>query len=300
MKHTCAILLGLSLLWSAALHAGDTIANYSCDFEDEVQNMTWHFPVHSDNGHHWTIGEAINNGGRRSMYVTLKGKDTTAYVNSSAIVYAYTDITLQKSSEKYFLSFDWIAAGYTMGMTDGLYAFWVPDRDDLGDSIYINDQITSVVPSQLKAYALPLNPAFVCPDSLCGKTTWQAWISEKTSVTDSRLAGGRHRRLVFAWRNGTGGPVNPGACIDNVAIVDGRACGAPKHFQVTTLGEDSLVLDWEGESYAYEVGCYSYEKNVWQVVRVDTNHYVYTDVPEGFTDFYVRSFCYDTLTQSEY
>ena len=300
MKHTCAILLGLSLLWTATLRAGDTITNYACDFENVEQNMNWHFPAHSDNKHHWTIGEAVNNGGRRALYVTLNDKDTINYVNSSAIVYAYTDITLQKSSEKYILSFDWMAAGFTAGGIDALYAFWVPDRDDLGDSIYINDQTTSMIPNQLKAYALPLNPAYPCPDSLCGKSTWQAWVSEKTSVTDSRLAGGRHRRLVFAWRNGTGGPVNPGACIDNINIVDGRACGVPKNFHVTTLGEDSLVLDWDGESYAYEVGCYSYEKDVWQIVRVDTNHYVYTDVPEGFTDFYVRSFCYDTLSGNEY
>jgi hypothetical protein len=33
---------------------------------------------------------------------------------------------------------------------------------------------------------------------------------------------------------------------------------------------------------------------------VDTTHYVYTDVPEGFTDFYVRTICYDTLAQNEY
>ena len=300
MKHVGTILLGLSLLWASSLRAGDTITNYWCDFEDEAQNLTWHFPVHPDNAHHWTIGEAVNNGGRRSMYVTPNELDTMGYINSSAIVYAYTDITLQKSSEKYYLSFDWMGAGYTAGRVDALYVFWVPDKDDLGDSIYINDQITSAVPAQLKAYALPLDPTNANPDSLCGKSSWQAWISEKTSGTDSRIAGGRHRRLVFAWRSGTGGPVNPAACIDNINIVDGRACGAPSKFTVTTLGEDSLVLDWEGESYAYEVGCYSYEKNTWQIVRVDTTHYVYTDVPEGFTDFYVRSFCRDTLSDNEY
>ena len=300
MRYLRTILLTLVISLAASVYAGDTIANYSCDFEDEVQNLTWHFPVNSGGSHHWTIGEAVNNGGRRGMYVTPNGLDTPAYVNQSSIVFAYTDITLQKSSEKYFLSFDWIAAGFTVSQMDGLYVFWVPDRDDLEDSIYIADQLNSTFSAQLKNYALPLNPAMPSPDSLCGKSTWQAWISEKTSYSDSRIAGGRHRRLVFAWRNGNGGPVNPGACIDNIVIVDGRACGAPSHLVVTTQGEDSLVLDWEGESYAYEVGCYSYEKNTWQVHRVDTNHYVYTDVPEGFTDFYVRSLCYDTLTQNEY
>ena len=300
MKRIGVILLSVSLAWSLNLRAGDTISNYFCDFEDEVQNLTWHFPANPSNSHHWTIGEAINNGGKRSLYVRPNDLDTTTYVNTPAFVYAYTDITLAKSSEKYTLSFDWIAAGYTLGATDGLYVFWVPDKDDLGDSIYISDQTTFMLSPTLKAYALPLNPAMTCPDSLCGKSTWQAWISEKTSVTDSRIAGGRHRRLVFAWRNGTGGPVNPAACIDNIAIVDSRACGATTDLTVSTLGEDSLVMDWKGEANSYEVGCYSYEKKSWQVVRVDTTHYVYTDVPEGFTDFYVRSICYDTITEGEY
>lgn len=299
MKRAFAILAGIVLTWTT-LHAGDTISNYSCDFEDEVQNMTWHFPSNPEVPHHWTVGTAINNGGRHAMYVTPNGLDTTAYVNKSSLVFAYTDITLQRSSEKYFLSFDWMGAGYTSGKVDALYAFWVPDRDDLGDSIYIKDQKNSDISAQLKAYLLPLNPIMLPPDSLCGKTTWQAWISQKNSTADSRISGGRHRRLVFAWRNGTGGPVNPGACIDNIAIVDGRACGMPSKLVVTTQGEDSLVLDWQGEANKYEVGCYSYEKNTWQVVRVDTNHYVYTDVPEGFTDFYVRTICYDTLMENEY
>ena len=87
MKRTCAILCGLSFAWTSLLYAGDTISNYSCDFEDEVQNLTWHFPVNNSVPHHWTIGQATNNGGRHAMYVTPNGLDTTTYINSSAIVY---------------------------------------------------------------------------------------------------------------------------------------------------------------------------------------------------------------------
>lgn len=299
MNKLFAMLIGLSV-WAASIYAGDTLSTYTCDFEDEVQNLTWHFPANDAVPHHWTIGEAVNNGGKHSMYVTPKGKDTTGYVNTSSLVFAYTDITLRKSADKYLLSFDWMAAGYTENQIDALYVFWVPDKDDLGDSIYISDQNNSSIPNQLKAYTVALNPAMPCPDSICGKSTWQAWVSTKTSSIDSRIAGGRHRRLVFAWRNGNDGPVNPAACIDNIAIVDSRSCGKPQALTITTQGEDSLVLDWTGEIQGYEVGCYSYEKNTWQVVRVDTTHYVYTDVPEGFTDFYVRTICWDTVKGEEY
>lgn len=299
MNKLFAMLIGLSV-WTASLYAGDTISTYMCDFEDEVQNLTWHFPTNDAVSHQWTIGGAVNNGGKHAMYVTPKGQDTTAYVNRSSIVYAYADITLRKSTDKYILSFDWMAAGFKENGIDAMYVFWVPDKDDLGDSIYISDQNTYSIPNQLRAYALALNPAMPCPDSVCGKSTWQAWVSSKTSSTDSRIAGGKHRRLVFAWRNGNDGPVNPAACIDNIAIVDSRACGKPQALTITTEGEDSLVLDWKGDIQGYEVGCYSYEEDVWQVVRVDTTHYVFTDVPEGFTDFYVRTICWDTIKSEEY
>ena len=91
MKRIGVILLSISLAWSLNLRAGDTISNYSCDFEDEVQNLTWHFPANPSNSHHWTIGEAINNGGKRSLYVRPNDMDTTTYVNTPAFVYAYTD-----------------------------------------------------------------------------------------------------------------------------------------------------------------------------------------------------------------
>ena len=292
---TCGILLVSVLSWAQQISN-----HWTCDFEDEVQNLTWHFPTNDSVPNQWTISEAVNNGGKRSMYVTPKGKDTTAYANYLSLVYAYTDITLPKSTDKYILSFDWKAVGFTRNQLDAMYVFWVPDKDDLGDSIYISDRNTVNIPNQLKPYMLPLNPAMPCPDSLCGKSTWQTWVSAKTSITDSRLVGGKHRRLVFAWRNGNDGPVNPAACIDNISIVDGRSCGKPHSLTIFTQSEDSLVLDWQGDAEKYEVGCYSYGNDTWQVDRVATNQYVFTEVQEGFTDIYVRAICWDTIKGEEY
>lgn len=278
----------------------DTLSNYSCDFEDPIQNATWHFPTIDGTPHQWTIGTAVNNGGHHSLYVTPKGQDTNCYVNKAAIVFAYIDLTLEKSSEKFILSFDWMGVGYAPNKTDGLFVFWVPDNDDLGRPITFNDQTNSSIPDILAPYALELNPA-LSDNALRGKATWQAWISNNSSQSDSRLRGGQHRRLVFAWLNTSDGPVNPGACVDNINIVDGRACAAPSKLEVTTAGEDSLILNWKGdESALYEVGCYSYEKKEWKTLRVDTNYYVFQNIPEGYTDFYVRTICYDEGVQKEY
>lgn len=285
---------------SMLLAQQDSLSNYACDFEDPVQNATWHFPTIDKTQHQWTIGQAVNNGGSYSMYVTPKGQDTTCYINKDAIVYAYVDLTLEKSSEKFILSFDWMGVGYVPNKRDGLYVFWVPDNDDLGRPITFEDQDNSSIPDLLAPYALELNPA-LGDNALRGKSSWQAWISNNSTQSDSRLRGGQHRRLVFAWLNTSDGPVNPGACIDNINIVDGRACAAPSKLLVTTAGEDSLILNWKGEESAlYEVGCYSYEKKEWKTLRVDTNYYVFQNVPEGYTDFYVRSVCYDEGVQKEY
>ncbi|MCQ2332981.1 MAG: hypothetical protein MJZ88_00005 [Paludibacteraceae bacterium] len=302
MKYTLKSLFFICGAMVASLLSAqtDTVANFECDFENTIQNAQWHFPTTDATPHQWTIGQAVNNGGLQSMYVTTKGHDTACYVNKDAIVYAYIDITLEKSSEKFILSFDWMGVGYAPNKTDGIYVFWVPDNDDLGRPITFADQNNSSIPDILAPYALELNPA-LGDNALRGKASWQAWISNNSSQSDSRLRGGQHRRLVFAWRSTTDGPVNPGACIDNINIVDGRACAAPSKLVVTTAGEDSLILNWKGEGSAlYEVGCYSYEKKEWKTLRVDTNYYVFQNIPEGFTDFYVRSVCYDENVQREY
>lgn len=304
MKKICILLFalasGIATAWAGAQ---DTLRSFSCDFEDVAQDYEWHMPAAQGIGHQWCIGPAINNGGNYSMYVTADRGQSPSYKNQSALVIAYIDVTLRSSTEKYLLSFDWQAAGFTETEGDGLYVFWIPAVDpDLGDSIDLDSQSNNVIPEDWKPYMLQLNVSRQL-DYLRGEPTWQAFLSTNTSQTDNRLTrGGEHYRLVFAWRTGTDGPVNPSACIDNIVIADGRACRAPRKIMADMYGSDSLVVSWKPDTCCqnYEVGCYSYEDSVWITYQTTDSSYTYLNVPEGFCDFYVRTICYDTVTGDDF
>ncbi len=290
-----ALMLGCITAVSA-----QSVYNYSCDFEDAEEVKQWNLLV-GDMApalpNKWAIDSAINNGGKYAMYISNDGGLSTSYTGSSCVVMASRTITLDRTGLPYTLSFDWIANGYRDGKTDGLYVGWVPVVDSYGDSISLASVASSIINDDVRSYLLVVNPTGTEDEErlrLRSKSTWQT-----CQATISAGRTGRPFRLVFIWRNGNTAAA-PGACIDNISIIDGRACAAPQKLNVTTTGSDSLMLNWQGDANKYEVGCYSYEKQSWLIYSTDTTSFVFTDVPEGFCDFYVRTICWDTLNQVEY
>ena len=299
------VLMGLLLNMAALpLYAQtDTAAvyNYSCDFEDADENAKWNLLVGkqaSQTTNKWYIGQSVNNGGENSLYVSSDGGVNNTYVGEACVIVASRTITLRKTGTDYTLSFDWCANGFSENFIDGLYVAWVPLVDYYGDTVVLESVKNSNIDGTIfNSYCLELNPIGMTVDdrlSLKGTTTWQ---SCQTTISAGRT--GVPYRLVFMWRNSTN-VADPPAAIDNIVILDGRACAAPTKLNITTSGSDSLNLSWQGDAGLYEVGCYSYEKNTWSVYTTDTTVYTFTDVPEGFCDFYVRTICYDTLNQENY
>lgn len=276
------------------------VYSYSCDFEDPDEVSKWNLRVGSraeSLPNKWYVDTAINNGGRYALYVSNTQGKTISYEPSANTILASRTLMLNYTGEDYILSFDWIANGYKE-VKDGLYVAWVPFVDYYGDSIKIESVNSSVLDeNNLKPYCLEVAPTEVDADdrlALRNKSTWQ--------TCQVKIPKGRTNapyRLVFIWKNGAV-LADPGACIDNISIMDGRACAAPKSLRITTSGSNSLKLSWIGDAEKYEVGCYSYEQKSWQIHTVDTTGYIFTDVPEGFCDFYVRTVCWDTLNQETY
>lgn len=245
----------------------------------------------------WVVDTAINNGGKYAMYISNDGGRNLSYTGTPCVVMASRTITLDRTGEAYTLSFDWIANGYRDGKVDGLYVAWVPEIDANGDSVSLKSVASSIIDRDVHAYLLEVNPTSTDDEDrlrLRSKSTWQTC---QTTISAGRT--GRPFRLVFIWRNGNT-VATPGACIDNISILDGRACAAPQKLQITTAGSDSLVLNWQGDADKYEVGCYSYEKESWLIHSTRETNFTFTEVPEGFCDFYVRTICWDTLNQVEY
>lgn len=302
-------LLLLSVLMCAGLvHAQSSLpTHYSCDFEDEVQRTEWKFLSTTEVGHSWHVGTADKNSGEYGLYVSNDGGTTSSYNPKNGVVFAYTEVTLApvKLSDRYVLSFDWIGGGNIENGLDGLYAFWVPDSIVV-DEITGEKEAINLTPSNLEqiddklmAYALTLNMSAL-KDTVryhqrgVGKSTWQAYVSPVKNGVNARLecAPGKKYRLVFAWMSSNGTRMyNPAPCVDNINIISPTSCGVVDKLVPTAIGEDTIMLSWDGSASLYEVGCYSYETNEWIVDRVDSASYAFVSVPEGMCTFYVRSVC---------
>lgn len=298
MQYTKHIFLSI-LLAVVSLSYAQTTTVYHCDFEDDQQNASWVFTSESSIGHQWTIGQAAHNGGSHGLYVSTDHGQQSDYAATNAIVYAYTDITVPLDTVLYTLTFDWIAGGYLSAGIDGLYVAWVPDRDDLGDSIVIKSQGNYVLPNMLVDYALPINPVAVQTAGVAN-TSWQVFRSIHTSMYDTRIkADGKHHRLVFAWRTSSGAVALPGPCVDNIGIFSASDCGDPYDFKLQPVGEDTLLLSWNGDPDTYEVGCYNYEYGTRLTQRINAHSCSFVGLEEGLCDFYVRTVCYDSTSQKD-
>jgi len=275
----CAILLGIT-------HTQAQVpASYTCDFEDSIQNKTWVL----ENGYEaeevpnkWFIGSAINNGGMQCLYITADTGRTAGYVAYSSVAVAYTDITLAAGT--YDISFDWCALGYSNG-AEGLYVAWAPD-EFLGSPVELVYSKSSSLTDDMKRCALPEQGE---PERLVGSGIWKTY---RTKITSD----GKHHRLAFYWvTNSLYNVFNPGACVDNISIINSGKCPIPTSLKTTKLGNQQVRIDWEGTSSNYEVRCYAHTTKTWQKQVVSDTTAVFSGIPDGVCDFYVSALCEDSL-----
>nr|MCR5050383.1 hypothetical protein [Paludibacteraceae bacterium] len=72
---------------------------YLCDFENDAENANWVLNPQietidtTNNKNKWVIGEALAYTGRKSMYVSCDGGQSSAYAATDNVLIAYRDIT---------------------------------------------------------------------------------------------------------------------------------------------------------------------------------------------------------------
>lgn len=265
----------LSLLFWAFTVSLVAQTSYVCDFENSSENSEWVLNVGklgSRLTNKWYIGEAINNGGKQSLYISDDNGASARYGNAGTTVIAYRHLELNPG--KYELSFDWLA-----GSAGGSDVLFVACMDT---SIGNFSAVLAARPDYLDEYGL--TPRGGTSDTLAS-AWWQ------TSVFDIEIQPDSPQKLVFIWCNRGGGLSNAkGACIDNICIYPRDVCPAPDSLEVTSSGT-SVILHWTGESDTYQAKCYSYATGLWTESTVKADSVVYQNMTEGVYNFYVRSEC---------
>ena len=300
MKRILTISLWALIMMAMPVHAAQS---YVCDFENEVDRNRWVInPVATSDTYakltnKWYMGELGNNGknGQYGLYISDDGGKTAHYSNNGCWTVAYDIITLDhlSTAADYTISFDYMGMGNVASNFDGLYLLWVPMLDpDNGDSIKVMSIATSAnkVPPAYENYIIQLQPNAMI-DYVNATSTWKQCIA----TIPNSLCDGTPHYLAFVWANGASLPQQPGAKIDNIAIMDTRECDVPTGLDIAIQGT-TTTLSWQGTVSEYEVSAYSYEADQWfgpkTIVGATTS---FANLPIGQTDFIVRSKCADDL-----
>ncbi len=221
---------------------------YVCDFEDANERNAWQ-TVNGNYTNKWYIGEAVDNGGDYSLYISNNGGVSNTYSHYSSYVWAYRDIYFDPSDSVYSLSFDIRVAG-------GIYSDIVACI-----GVYIGSPVTpngSTIPSGLT----------MLDDGLSGMPAW----TTKTYTLDHSYSG--LRRLFFYWVNTSYSILNPPAAIDNINIVGTPCTRVPSGLSAQVM--DTLAnLSWtlsNGSVDSYTVAYKRQYDNVYTYITVYDEH----------------------------
>lgn len=202
---------------------------YSEGFESP---STW--LLANDNTNKWVVGEAINNGGTKSLYISNDGGVSNAYTVSGT-QWSYAVKTFSFLSGNVAFSFDWKATGE--GNYDYLRAFLVPVNNDFSGGVSPN----GAVPYSFRS----ANPEGWIPLDGGSKLNLSSsnWMTQMDTVTfDSTSI----YNLVFIWVNDASGGAQPPVAIDNLSItvVLDNPCLTPTNVTVSDLTDTSVVVSW--------------------------------------------------------
>ena len=194
-------------------------AGYTEDFEGA---NTWTLQ-NGDRTNAWYVGEAVNNGGNRALYISNDKGVSNAYdTDESAFVFA--EKRFRFDGGDYDFAYDWRNNGENG--YDFLRVALIPDSAEVGPGTYYTGFGNSALPSGW----IDLDGGF----QLRIQNNWQ-----HMSVVGKSVPEGVYR-VAFLWRNDSGGGSNPPAAVDNFSVVPSGSTAVP--VSSVTVIPDALSL----------------------------------------------------------
>ena len=279
MKKTNKILFFLFSLFLANTIFAKTVVTstiFHTDFEDTSDFGNWELNtgvLGPNCENKWYIGKPGANGGEYGLYISADSL-TNKYESKPVSVVARRKIILDAGD--YDLSFDWQGGGFRD--FDGLYVCWIPE----GDNIKTNSNTANTLQSFVKKYAIRVDAE---SDSI--RLLQRTWNTLDFRITSD----GTPHYLVFLWNNGPSSPLQPGACIDNIFIMEAGRCSKPTDLTANIKGSN-ILFSWKGGADAYDVKIYCQQTKEWYYFNDIKEKYIEVkDLAEGMKTYYVRSIC---------
>lgn len=216
--------------WSIVSNFTTTLPLVTLPYVDnfETLNDSWGF-INGTQKNKWFIGEAVNNGGTKSLYISddvngLTYNYTISGTNSTSRVSVIKDIIVPIDAANISINFDWKAYGEGTGTLfyDYLSVWMVPTSFVPQAGTVITENAERILLGRYK-----LN---------------SEWLTENI-LYDSSADVGQNKRIVFEWRNDSGGGQQPPAAIDNLSITK-VSCSEPVSFTYAQIYKNAIDLQW--------------------------------------------------------
>ncbi|MDR2010184.1 MAG: T9SS type A sorting domain-containing protein, partial [Bacteroidales bacterium] len=174
---------------------------FTSDFESPQENANWTI-LNGDQNNRWYIGNAVNNGGASSLYISNNEGVSNSYLtNMTSYVYAYRTLDIQ-TTDLLVIDFDYKVNGENNN--DVLNVYLIPQDVELsaGNAYGMTGSVNTPPASWIKVNESPLS----------SQTTWADFYETITVPTTGTY------NLVFFWKNNaTSGSQSP-AAIDNIVV----------------------------------------------------------------------------------
>lgn len=232
-------------VWSIATSFVTNLPLTELPFVDDFETISnsWGF-VNGTQKNKWFIGEAVHNGGSKSLYISdhvegLTHNYATSGTNATSRVSVIRDLHIPNDAENISISFDWIGNGEGSGNNyyDYLSVWLVPTTFTPQAGTNITESTERILLGRYK-----LN---------------NIWLAESI-LFDSSDYLGENLRLVFEWRNDSSGGQQVPAAIDNLSITK-VTCVDPANLISTQIYKNAINVSWTASSspsilgYEYEV-----------------------------------------------
>ncbi|AWG24466.1 fibronectin type III domain-containing protein [Flavobacterium kingsejongi] len=226
----------------------------------------------------WIIGNAVNNGGENSLYITNDNGNSNAYtLSATTTAQAYRDIQMPAVIGEVSLSFDWRANGESI--YDYLRVWLVPVT-------FVPTPGTQITAANSGGIQLGAN------------FNASAAFTTQNYIIQAAPYAGQIVRLVFEWRNDGSGGTQPPAAVDNINL-SALTCPSPVNLASTAETNSSTInLSWTptGTETQWEVVVQVAGTGtpVSGVIVNGTPAYSYAANAGVFYEYYVRAICSDT------
>lgn len=212
---------GTFSIWSGPFTFSTPQIPTALNFIDTLETLTGWTLNNGTQTNKWALGNAVNNGGTKSLYISESNGVTNAYnITNTSVSHAYKDFIIPAGATQVELNFDWRSVGQA---TDYLRVWTVPSATTITAGAPIGAAVNRI--------------------NVTGDLTGNSNFITRNHTLNVTPYAGSNMRVVFEWVNDATGGVQPPAAIDNIKL-DLVTCPKPGNLVISNIGYNTAQVTW--------------------------------------------------------